>query len=417
LKLLTSIRAVVIRALSATSETPLKFSDFAFVAAVGMASMIVPFFPPDDLNRHLVAYQYGYNWRNLYLYSKVPSYDPWIGFDVLAGFLHRLFGYYAFVVVQELNFVLFSTALYLNLRGVQNTLGLLTFAFYVYASYGRILLGRPAEFVTSLSFISLHLPFPFNLILGSLTAPFYWLFWMYLLPLCIFNRGYVFSVASGLVFWYLYGGAEYFSSILDLYFTLSNERIFVVSENKSVLTAVLPNLVLFWPIFYRARFLFRPKDTFVFIYYLLLNQAKLFTALVLTSSRFLSGITVKIPDFFLLVALGLMVSHPNSPLIVTPKEASILKDHRVLVLEFGKPFFQVTGVVYPLKVAPAMEIGWTDRGIQELVKKAQETGRFDCELFKKYEFDYVVESSLKEYPACLELVSPLGELRVWKPKG
>ncbi len=416
MKLLKSIRTNTIRAFSTTSEEPLKFWDFVFVVAVGMASMIVPYFPPDDLNRHLVAYQYGYDWRNLYLYSSVPAYDPWIGFDIFAGFLHRLLGYYAFIVVQELNFILFSTALYLNLRGLQNTLGLLMFALYVSASYGRILLGRPAEFVTSLSFISLHLPFPFNLVLGSLTAPFYWLFWVYLLPLCVFNRGYVLSIASGFVFWYFYGGTEYFSSILDLYFTVSNGRIFIVSENMSVFTAVLPSLILFWPVLYEARFLFRPKDTFVFVYYLFLNQAKLFTALVLASSRFLSGITVKIPDFFLLAALGLIVSHSGSSLVVAPEEASILKNHRVLVLEFDKSLFQITGVVYPIKVAPAMEIGWTDSGIQELLKKAEETGKFDCELFKKYDFDYVVESSLKEYPACLELVSPLGKLRVWKPK-
>jgi len=404
----------IYNAFSIQTDGLIRVGDFLFLMFIGCASIFVhPFIPQDDLNRHLVAYLYNYKWQNLYIYSRVPSYDPWIGFDIIAGLLHRLAGYTAFIIIQEISFILFSIAVFIHIRKTQNSLGLFMYALYAYFCYGRLLLGRPAEIVASVSFISLGLPFPFNIILSTLMVPVYWLFWVYILPLCLWDRRHFITIIAGFIFWCLYSGGEYFKTVSDI-IMVTDERIFKVSENISILYVILPAMVCFWPVLYRAAFMYQIKDTLMLLYYLLLNQAKLFTALIMSSGRFLERARVKIPDFMVIIAITLIAVHPSGKAEFNSEDLTLLKNSRVLVLNFDSSVFQLTGMVYPLKIAPSMEIGWTERDIQTLIKKAHTEGKFDCKMFKKYSFDYVIENSLTEYPECLELVKLAGKYRIWK---
>jgi hypothetical protein len=115
-----------------------------------------------------------------------------------------------------------------------------------------------------------------------------------------------------------------------------------------------------------------------------------------------------------IIAIILIAVHPSGKAEFNSEDLTLLKNSRVLVLNFDSSVFQLTGMVYPLKIAPSMEIGWTERDIQTLIKKAHTEGKFDCNMFKKYSFDYVIENSLTEYPGCLELVKLAGKYRIWK---
>ena len=81
-------------------------------------------------------------------------------------------------------------------------------------------MGRPAVLESGLFLIAYGLSDKesetFHFLLGLFMASFYYLFWIYLIPLAFIRRGYLFAIIAGLAGWLTYAGTEYFEVVFSL---------------------------------------------------------------------------------------------------------------------------------------------------------------------------------------------------------
>ena len=83
--------------------------------------MFFPTEPPDDLLRHMKAYTYGYDYRQMWPFSPgLPSFDMYYLFDVFTGAVHHALGPFSFVIIQVLAISLFAVAIYWMLQGASS---------------------------------------------------------------------------------------------------------------------------------------------------------------------------------------------------------------------------------------------------------------------------------------------------------
>ena len=67
-----------------------------------------------------------------------------------------------------------------------------------------------------------------------------------------------------------------------------------------------------------------------------------------------------------------------------------------------------------VRVAPAMEIGWLEPGLQRVVANLGR-GELDCDSLRLYAFSHLIESTLSgSTPTCLSLEATQGPWRLWR---
>lgn len=410
-------------AASVEQEKAGMFSVATMLLMLAIMVIIKPYEPPDDLLRHLISYLHNYDYRKMYLYSDFPPFNMYAGFDWLVGQAHAAFGYYSYILVQVVNVLLFSLIYLYLLRDVEPNLRAAVLLVALIAVLPRLLLGRPSSFEGSLMLLGFamardsRVPWWGHACVGSIMVPLYYLFPIYVIPLVLVKRIYLLVLAAGLLWWHMMSGGAYWETAISVLKSGSVGRFTEIDELKSALPSMFQVLFAVIP-----AVLYFKKDKITglaSLWFLLPNQVRyLETAvpLMLSMARhmaFRPSVWVILSLFGVLLSTQVGLSAKSS---VT--KAVLLKDafapgDRVYAaamtmgVQYANPY---------ILMAPGFEPEWLMPPLRESFVKTVKTGVFDCSTISKYPFDYVVESHLREKPACLDLYKIAGVYRVWTVK-
>lgn len=406
--------------------------------------------PPDDLLRHLVAWQIGLDYRAQYPWATVPQANLWLGFDYSLGQLQQ-WGLPANVLLQwlpGLGLVLTAAVLYGALRRAvprhrrQPDLFLVVGALGLMLISPRMLLGRPEAFLAVLggaAWLCRRRGHAALWIAGYLLAtPCYWLGWVYapfalLLPFRGFGRKLALVaglMAVHLTFWQMYTG-DYLGLMIWLRGTLS----VAASENGPMLQtlAAWPSWVFFllvgWGLSLplrpgSSRRLFRGHETthllpvaLLLVWFALPNQIRYQPAMAFALLPWLlrSLVSVRaarressapLPQVLVLSALIATGMH-QVPQTEDPPRFHMGAHARVFSEQpYATVFYGAPGIA----VEPSFALGATKSEWTGLMQR----GVFDCPLAQRAGFTHLVEKSLVQMPTCAVLQEVQGIWRLWR---
>lgn len=385
--------------------------------------VLFPTEPPDDLLRHMKAYTYGYDYRHMWPYSPgVPGFNMYYVFDVFAGAIHQFLGPNGFVGLQILVFLLYGGAVFWMLKDASSrnwrftlTMVILSLVFY------RLFLARPATFEGGLCLLGVAAsgddrvkPW-MHFILGCLMASFYYLFFLYLIPLAFYRRAYIASLLCGVAGWLRYAGREYVRVVTDVFSFSANRDGIQIVETQSIIVGFMPTLFVLIPVlFYWRQDI---KKLFVAGWFCLSNQVRYLEVALPILASYARYCPFRLSQTAVaLIVLSLCFFRP----ITRPSDSWILlKDvvppgSRVLCLDSDAMYRMIYGNDR-LKVSPSMEVAWDTAAVRKGILGAEGNGKFNAQLIETGRFDYVVEKNLKEIPQGMVLYKVAGEFRIWKP--
>lgn len=395
---------------------------------VGTTLFFAPF-PGDDLPRHLQAWQYNFNYRQMF--DDYPyAFNLWYGFDLAAGELNKIFGNFSVNIIQAISIGLISLAIYLNLKGVHTDTKIFILLILIWFVGDRFLLARPTMFETALLFIAIGLTnYSFkpivdkliHLCIGFLMISFYHLFFIYLLPLLIWRRIYLIPLVIGFIGWYFFTAGEHLIAVKEI-LAYGDLRIpgIEITENASSLILLLP-LITFLILFLNHIQSQEKKMLLAGSWFVLPMQMRYLFDNIIPMIAFLLAKQWQIKPhpfiniFMLLVAVGVLSS---GSYYFNKKDKDIIyfaQNERVLTHNLNISFWAIHhGANQKITVAPAMEIGYSNPKIQEFVLNRE----ISCELMEEFKFDKLVESSAIGLPlSCLELeIATKNGYKIWKYK-
>lgn len=397
------------------------FSRFEFSATIWMAALVILLastsYPMDDLLRHAKIYNYGYDYANLFAYSWNFSFNPYLLFDYFAGFLDKNFGEASLKIMQVLCFVAFSLAFFLHTKSWDDRFRALIFILTLGIVAGRIVLARPTVFEAFFFLIGLTLSGLPAILFGIFMGSFYYMFPIFLIPLVFWKREYLISLLASLLFWVNYAGMDYFYDIYFLISSITGGRELEISENMSIVLALASSLVLF------LIYLFLKSKNFTYwpqaIFFLILNQIRFIEVLApllavslrekkIGIGRIKLGFLENVFLLFILIA-SMFSFFPYYEL----RDIEI-SNGKVLCASMQCMFNTVyTG--RNITISPSMEMGLTNREVQREIRNIM-NGTLNCSFFGKYDYDFLIESSLREIPECLSLVDVERDYRIWEVK-
>jgi len=383
---------------------------------------VFPSEPPDDLLRHMKAYAYGYDYRQMFPFSPgLPAFNMYYLFDAFAGMMDSIMGNYAFIGIQALATTLYGFGIWWLLRGC--TSRNLRFALLMVSLAlvsNRTFLARPSVFESGLFLIALaacddtETKWWVHFLLGCLMASFYHLFFIYLIPLVIYRRTYLLSMIAGFVGWFVYAGADYFQTIVRV-FTIQGQRVGItISETAPIWPSLLAYIVFLLPVFYFWR-----KDIkrlFVTGWYLLPNMVRYTEVVSPILISYAKYWDIKISQS-VLICIFISCSCIRTPTPVNESMAMfknvIPAGSKVLCLGYDS-MFKLAYIGENLRLSPCMDVGWDANELKAAYKVASKEGTFDITPFKPGQYDYVIEGNLKSVPKGMELYKVAGRWRVWK---
>jgi hypothetical protein len=383
--------------------------------------LTLPAEPPDDLLRHMKAYTYGYDYRLMFPSSPgMPAFDMYLLFDVAVGKIHALFGPQGFIAVQAVVFSVFGVAIFWLLRGATSmnlrfSLMMVTLAL----CFSRLLLARPSTLVSGLFLLAMaaaddeRVRWWFHLLLGCLMASFYYLFWVYFIPLVFLRRIYAIPLVAGLVGWFMYGGSEY-TRVLHEILTMKGRRGFEISEAKPIYYGLMIVCVVLIPVLHYWRC--DIKRLIATGWFLLSNQTRYLEVVIPSALSYAKHWNVKLSQSVVVIIFITACCYRSYT--KPPESWKVLKDvvpagSRVLMLDMNTMFKAVYGNE-GIGASPCMEPGWDTRELVKAMRDAQQYGRLNPDPFLLKPYDYVIENNLRESPPGFELVKLAGPYRVWK---
>lgn len=397
-------------------------------------------YPPDDFWRHLISNKYDFNYQNLYFNSDVPQANFWLGFDYILSWIHPFLGQYSYIPIQVLVFLFYTIGFYLAFKNKNiNNYGTLLFFYVLFLCMLRVPFARPSVLAASLFFLLWFWENRFaRVLIPLIAAPLYWLFFIAFTPLILKERFTIISLAGGLIFWIFYAGDEYFTRIVEVFLLSTNRGSVVVPENLSIVNIFLSFHVLsLTPIILLLAYegislkelIKTDIKTFIaIIFFCLSNQIRYFSdfvsPLLYSYSRYLKHVKLYkilvVTTFFFPIFIWTTVSKTDVPYSSWQK-FDFLKGSKVLVANMPLNF-PISYFVYPVKIVPPMEYGWTDTKIQSLIKSIRVDKKFNCSLLSNIDIEYIIESSVEKVSteeknfSCVELVGLNGKYRIWKVK-
>lgn len=421
------------------SSTSKESSYFDLIAVVLFYCILIAtgiFVPTDDYWRHLSSHRYNYDYRQLYFSSTLPSFNLWIGFDVLLALLHQVFGMYSYIVIQIMSLLFYSLGYYFLVKDrISPSIAL--FFFGLFLCMLRIPIARPSVLLASLFFFLWCYDNKYlRITVPLLTAPFYWLFFICYLPLALKERKVLLSIGVGLIFWCIYGGSEYWHVIANVFLMSANRGEMLVYENLSIISVFISfhicSFVPLFLLFFYEKLTIKEivkkdiKALLSIIFYSISNQIRYFSdfvaPLLYTYIRHLKKITI---SKSLAVFTGIL------PLLLwsigTKQEIDFrswgdfpeLKGSKILVADI-LPAFPISYFVYPVKVVPSMEYGFTSKEVQDVVKEIRVKGKIDCSKIESIDADFIVESRTKfteeeaKSTPCVHLYGSNGKYKIWR---
>jgi hypothetical protein len=396
---------------------------YAFtILAAAMALMVLLSMstdPPDDLLRHMKAYEYGFDYANLYINSWNFSFDPYIVFDHFTGFLDQNLGQVAgYKAVQALLLIAFFVGYTLNTRHMSDRLRAVIFVLLLLIIGQRIVLGRPADLEGFLLLIGLALSGAPAVIFGTFMGSLYYLFPLYLIPLALLKREYLISMVASLAFWTLYAGESFYLDIFQYLMNIFDNRLMPIGENQTIF------LLLMSPAFLIILYMFIRSWNFKFAlqaaFFTLVNQIRFGSVLapllaISIDEKKLGLDKIRLGPLENLFLIAIMLTLLTQAFPDYHMEMVKLNDSRVFCTSM-QCMYHVLYYGENLSITPSMEIGNTHKDIQLAIRNAITNGTMNCSVFDKYQYDYVVEDNLHQIPECLELTDVEGYYRVWKVK-
>ncbi|MBO1923952.1 hypothetical protein [Thiomicrorhabdus sp. 6S3-12] len=401
---------------------------FAFISIIliGMTLFFSPM-PPDDLLRHVHAWQYGYDYR--LMFDGYPyHFNAWYGFDWVAGNLYQAFGAFSIKLIQTASIALLALVVYLNLHEAHKDTRIFLLLFVIWAVGDRFLLARPTIFETLLMFLAIAASYKnlkpqwdalLHLTLGCLMASFYHLFFIYLIPLLFWRRIYLFPLLAGVIGWQWFSGGQYFQEVMDI-FNFGSMRIdgINVTENRFALPAIL--LLGAFALLFVYHWQRTDKQWLLTAgWFSLPMQIRYVMDNLFPILIFILGRHWKIrPHPFLILFMLVMVKGTlgSSAFYFSQKPQTteyFAQGEHILAQNLGVNFWVINqGANQQVRVAPAMEIGFADNAIQQATLEK----KVSCELLRKFDFDKYVENSAVELPTeCLQLQASTADgYKIWK---
>lgn len=389
------------------------------------ALAVFPLEPCDDLLRHMKAYAYGYDYRRMFPFSPgVPSFDMYLPFDVLVGHIHHFFGPYGFIIVQIAAIGLVAGAVYwLMGDATSRNLRFIATAAIVTACSTRLSLARPATFETGLFLLAIAAcrdqrvkPW-FHLVLGLVMAGFYYLFWIYLIPLVFYRRIYWVPLLAGIIGWAVYGGNDYVVVVQQL-LMMKGTRGISISEAASLVgrdgvhPAILAASALFIPVFFYWRR--DRKKLCATAWFILSNQVRYLEVIVPLLASYAQFWNIRLSrGVCLLLFCSLVFIRPSTKsadgwLVL---HDAVPRGSRVLCLGMKDMFKVVYGNDH-VQVSPCMEPGWDRQGVVAAMARYESQGVLDPSTDLR-QYDFIIEDNLKQIPPSLRLYKVAGHYRVW----
>ncbi|MFH1393940.1 MAG: hypothetical protein ABIH29_03595, partial [Candidatus Micrarchaeota archaeon] len=372
--------------------------------------------PLDDLLRHMKAYEYGYDYANLYANAWGFSFNPYLLFDHFARIIDQGFGETGLKVMQGLAFLSFAAAFFLHTKGWSERFRIFMFVLILILVGTRITYARPAVFESFFFIIALLLSGPVAVLWGTFMGSFYYLFPIFLIPLVLVRREYLISLAASLAMWYAYAGPAYFFDIYHFIISILTQRVSFIMENQSVLA------LLFNPFFLLLLYLFIKNRNFRYWlplgFFVLFNQVRFIEVIALMMAVSLDEKRLGLEKIRLGLLekaffMGIMIS--LIPLAYSDYSIEeIPLQGKVVLCDSMECAFNVVYYGENISVSPSMEIALTEREIQIEMENMRQNGMLDCGIFEKYHYDILVENSLTEVPDCLELVDVERGYRIWR---
>jgi hypothetical protein len=384
--------------------------------------------PGDDLLRHMKVYTYGFDYRQLWPFSPgVPSFDPYLFFDKVAGAIHAHFGPNGYILLQLAALALYTVAIFGLCEGAADrnwrfTLTLAAVALVI----SRICLARPSVFESGLFLLGAaackreSIAWYWHLALGLVMASFYYLFFIYLIPLVVYRRAYLWSMVLGVAGWFAYGGMEYVRVIHDVFHMQAMRDGLTVMEESSLLTNLFGYLWLLIPLLYYWRRDLR--RILVIGWFFLSNQARYLETvipLLVSYAQYWPRRMTQLNLVVILISL-FIYTHKGTPATDSFKvlEGAVPAGSRVLCLE-SPTMYQMVYANEHLQVVPCQDVAWDAAAYRSLMMQSLTKGRLNPEApyVKGHPFDYLVERNLREVPQGLTLYKIIGRYRVWKFPG
>ncbi|MES2205343.1 MAG: hypothetical protein V4525_00935 [Pseudomonadota bacterium] len=447
------------------------------------------FSPLDDLSRHIGAYQHGFDYRNHFLYSEIVqsvTISPWYGFEWVVGHIHQTiltglasafknwiplnqqvaaltithflveilaFGMFVWVFMPIFRHAFQHHPMPHAMTGI--ALGLL-----IGLGLGlRLQQGRPEVFLMLAMFSVWRLPPRIWIILMMVLQPLYWLAWIYSVGAILITSwrwlqkaiAVVLILSAYALFWHYYCGLEAVGHFFYITSQALKIRIVHAGENQPILASMMSVWGALW-VFLIVMALYqwgqgklRARERQVLIvmsvFWLLLNQARynLYSLPYLaylwahqspdnpllkklySDYRIRAGILGILVATSIFCAKQLPIEGFSNRL---PAFKTLTNKARVLTYFNASTFILPT--LYPgLKVAPPMEIGFTDMPLQKFLKDSFEyrglARAFNCEILKKNfsQFTHIVDARDDALlpsisPACLQFKETAGGWNLWE---
>ncbi|MFK5947835.1 MAG: hypothetical protein QM500_03560, partial [Methylococcales bacterium] len=122
---------------------------------------------------------------------------------------------------------------------------------------------------------------------------------------------------------------------------------------------------------------------------------------------------------FMVIILAIFIAKDSGNMtgkIQDQRVKFILPEESRVLTEFNDSLFSTIYHNPNIKIAPAMEIGATEKGVQQLIMDISVNHSLNCIALKKYDFTHLIEGSLniKGVPDCIKLIEIDGKWRLWK---
>ena len=412
---------------------------------VGTLIYVIRPYPVDDFLRHIRYIDYkplgGYAFMFPHSYFETFRFNPWYGFDLIAGILKNAVGPDRTVIAYEIAFTcIFIAAMLFNLRTSRKSslFPVTLIILFIFLSYGfyRIGLIRPAILISA--FLLFGIPgrrFVPGVILAIVSAFFYWLFWLYMVPLSAahyikgskrFAGGVFIGTVISLLSWGILTDFEYFRVVPHIFLTLVSGRDNIIINENVLSLGKLATPVIFLSV---ACFVFtakvRRKTDLVFMliiftlplaiqvrYFLDVSLPLIFIYTVNNNLDLIETFSDRVRpaiEAFGIISMVLIVP-PLLDRSVEGEKAYTLTDPGLsvgsVVFTEGLPanFHLIFYNREPVRVIPSAEIGWNDALTKKLLKDLSDKPVLDdkiCPYLQAYGVNYVV-SEKDSIARCLQ---------------
>lgn len=393
--------------------------------------------PPDDLLRHITAWQVGLDYRAQYPWSNIPKANLWLGFDYTLGALQRagVSKQTLLVWIPGLSLALQSIVLFgillrvLPARRLHAELFLLAGALGLLVLTPRSMLGRPEMFLLifgASAWLSRTRVHAAAWVAGyMMLIPFYWLGWVYapfallLAPAIPLFARFGIGAALGLLhfaFWQTYTG-DYLGLLIWLKATMS----VLTSENGEMVYglsfwgfwALMGAMGLALSTLNKRRAIAALPVLMLLAWFSLPNQLRYMAALsfialpwVYRNFALSAHVTkIRIPSMVVLLALAMSAAvavkeTEKQPTFDLGPTARVYSDAPFATVFYGQP---------GIAVEPSFAMGATKpewRGLRS-------GNELSCDLLVRGGFTHVVENSIHKPLECADLASVQGPWRLW----